>query len=1227
MKTYLKAFITIVLMSLLIISATGCDLFDSSADTYRAEVEINGVESPEHYDVFTVMVDNGESRTITWEEGDVDNNTLKDTISNLEGEVTLELGIDDEDIDGSYTVEYNGEEIIVDRDNNRAKFEVEFEPEQVRLTVENWKQDGIEQLTVNEKTADQEPYEKTFDHGTEVELEAILAEGYEFVKWDTSEENRVDPIDEPATTVTMDQDVTVAPQLELEEHIVSLATLEGEGAVDVDIGDTGEVDEILESEDEIFTVDHGTEVTFESDAAEGYEFNEWLGDASGESDPFTQTIEDDFELGLEFELKQHTLTVENWDIEGIEGILVDGEDIADDPHTEEFDHSTEVEIEAILGEGYEFVEWSAEDTDNIDEIYDSSIKVSINQDINISPVVEIKEHKIELKTLEEKGAVKASWNGDDTLLSSTGESFEVEHDTEVTFAAEADEGFEFASWLADAENVEESEFTTNITADYNLGIKFEYIPQITDVEIEEGPDTVYAASEKDTTEEYEYSAVILDQRDNIMDDEEVGWELEDSPSGVSIDDEGILQVDWDASTGEFQVKAYAQEEHEVYDEISVTLKHLSEDKEHIYEDALSSLDDEMEEYDLESVEDDFDLPDKITGYDQEGEEYEFDVLWSAEEHEAITIENDNEAKVTRQAEDITGYITAFIQPIEGEILEQEDDDPRQESYEVTVPGKDLEDAELNVEFELKHSFPAAKVDDYYDIDTRTVQTMSDRKKYEPLQVPDDKEVPDEIIVGLHSAGALQNTEASLRERNYTVVDRNSVLNALLVRPPVHKSSGQAMRDLESLSSVRYVERNKYLYALSTNHPEAELYREEQWHYPQIRLPQTWNESTGGNNVRVAILDTGIDAEHPDLEEFVDVEAGHNFGVYEEDMETGDEEPEETPDINGHGTHVAGTVIASSDGGTAGTMWSGELIPVKVLDNDEDQASGTFWAIASGIQYAAGYEVEVNDGEEVSLSSGEAADIINLSLGGSFTSNSISDAISKARQKDVIIMGAAGNAGIEGHIAYPASHPEVISVGSTNYNYPNEPGRAGHSNISEELDVMAPGGSLSDEDYVWSTHTTHPDNEHSDHKYVGMIGTSMAAPHASGVAGLMLSEGIRPRDVREILKSTSMDLSTIDYEAGLINSYWAINEVDSFNAELYRDTDNDMEKVDSKSVSLDENEAEFEIARAGDYEVKVWVDVQDTGSKDPSDYVGTYGPFEVDLGEEYDAELNVQEYVN
>ena len=135
---------------------------------------------------------------------------------------------------------------------------------------------------------------------------------------------------------------------------------------------------------------------------------------------------------------------------------------------------------------------------------------------------------------------------------------------------------------------------------------------------------------------------------------------------------------------------------------------------------------------------------------------------------------------------------------------------------------------------------------------------------------------------------------------------------------------------------------------------------------------------------------------------------------------------------------------------------------------------------------------------------------------------------------------------------------------------------------------------------------------------------MAAPHVSGLAGLMLSEGIRPRDVRDILKGTAMDFSSVDYDAGLINSYWAINGVDSFNAELYKETDNDMEKVDSKSVPLDANEVEFEIDRAGVYKVEIWVDVQNTGSLDPGDYVGTYGPFEVDLAQKYNVDLIVEE---
>ncbi len=763
---------------------------------------------------------------------------------------------------------------------------------------------------------------------------------------------------------------------------------------------------------------------------------------------------------------------------------------------------------------------------------------------------------------------------------------------------------------------------TSSRAEFNLKLDYEPEPEYIDIA---GPETIYPPQEKNTEESYQFSGQVLDQYDNSM-DKALNWEIVGSPPGLEINNTGVITVDWDAHAGEFQLRTYLQDDHNMSQQKPVTVNYLPEDKTAVYEEAIAKLEEEMEDFYLDSVRTDLDLPSSISVSTlEQDEDINFEVIWSAEDHEAVTID-DSTAQIQRGWENITGYINAFIET-EDVIAEQAGADPRQKKFQVTVLKRDIEEAELKVDFALDHNFPAAKVDDFYE-----VQSSDGRQNGEivggELSSSDmrdrPEEVPGEFIVGLHSAGAAGQIENSLQEKNYTVIDKNETLNSLLVRKPAGISAESARNDIKSLSSVRYIEPNKYVYALSTDHPQADMYS-EQWHYPQIRMPQTWNEVRGGSNVRVAILDTGIDAGHPDLADFVDAEAGHNFAVYEDFIDTGDETADDTPDINGHGTHVAGTVLATSSGGTAGVMRSGELIPVKVLGNDSN-GSGTLWSIAKGILYAAGYEVDVGEGESVSIFPSEPADIINLSLGGA-GGNAVHNAIKKARENDVLIIAAAGNNGTIGEILYPAAYPEVIAVGSTNYNYPGEPELAEHSNISSELDVLAPGGSSNDEDYVWSTSTTHPESQNSDNKYSGMVGTSMAAPHASGVAGLMLSQGISPDEVRDILRDTAMNLTTVNFEAGLINSYWAVNRVDSFKAELYRNNDGNWENAASSSVPIAENKVGFEINRPGEYKVEIRADVQNTGKVDPGDYKGSYGPVEVHPGDEIGIEVLLQEQEN
>ena len=205
----------------------------------------------------------------------------------------------------------------------------------------------------------------------------------------------------------------------------------------------------------------------------------------------------------------------------------------------------------------------------------------------------------------------------------------------------------------------------------------------------------------------------------------------------------------------------------------------------------------------------------------------------------------------------------------------------------------------------------------------------------------------------------------LEEAGYRVLDTIEILGAHLVTPREAGSVPWAMRIIcrFSLGSVEHSP--LILTTLSRcrrSRPNDRFYESYQWwNYDQIRLPQAWSVTTGDSNIRVAVIDTGIDPDHPDLEGKIDLENAWDF--------TDDNDIE---DFHGHGTHVAGTIGASTNNeiGVAGVMWEVELLPVKVFD-----ASGR------GSNWTVRHPTPLLNDQEDKPTNPRPADIVNMSLGG------------------------------------------------------------------------------------------------------------------------------------------------------------------------------------------------------------------------------------------------------
>ncbi|WP_316852012.1 S8 family peptidase [Peribacillus frigoritolerans] len=231
----------------------------------------------------------------------------------------------------------------------------------------------------------------------------------------------------------------------------------------------------------------------------------------------------------------------------------------------------------------------------------------------------------------------------------------------------------------------------------------------------------------------------------------------------------------------------------------------------------------------------------------------------------------------------------------------------------------------------------------------------------------------------------------------------------------------------------------------------------------INAPDLWDE-TKGESVVIAIIDTGIDKTHPDLQG--SVIGGYNFTTNNVD---------DYQDGNGHGTHVAGTIAGIQNGfGVVGVAPKCKLLILKALDDD---GSGYIEWITNAIQYAVNWTGK--DGEKVQA--------ISMSLGGPPNEEEHA-AIKQAIEKGILIICAAGNEGDDNfetdELGYPAAYPEVISVGAVDSN--KKP--AYFTNTNEEVDLVAPGVDIK------STYLKG--------QYALLSGTSMATPHVSGAVALL-----------------------------------------------------------------------------------------------------------------------------
>jgi thermitase len=394
--------------------------------------------------------------------------------------------------------------------------------------------------------------------------------------------------------------------------------------------------------------------------------------------------------------------------------------------------------------------------------------------------------------------------------------------------------------------------------------------------------------------------------------------------------------------------------------------------------------------------------------------------------------------------------------------------------------------------------------------------------------------------GIALVGLRANQLAAPTIASFDVVGTVTGLDVVVVRVPI----GQECMAIEALrrdSQVTFAEPDYAAQATDVITPDDPGWL-NQWGPAKIQAPPAWGVVTDTSHIVIAIVDSGIQLNHEDLASKVWTNSAEipNNGVDDDNNGQIDDlygwhffhtwngsafeaaEDANVQDDFAHGTHVAGIVAADTNNGVgiAGLAWGARLMSVKVLDQFGD---GWYSDIAAGIVYA------VDNG----------ARLINLSLGGSADSQTLRVAVDYARSHGALVIAATGNSG--GAVFYPAAYDPVLAVAATDA----DDRRAYFSNYGPPVDLAAPGTDIFS---TWC-HADIIAGTCSGSYYFSKSGTSMAAPHVTGVAALIWSRwpNLTATDVLSRLLDSADDVGEVGPDPytgwGRINAYQAVTRID------------------------------------------------------------------------------------
>ena len=382
-------------------------------------------------------------------------------------------------------------------------------------------------------------------------------------------------------------------------------------------------------------------------------------------------------------------------------------------------------------------------------------------------------------------------------------------------------------------------------------------------------------------------------------------------------------------------------------------------------------------------------------------------------------------------------------------------------------------------------------------------------------------IPSEILVQFKAGTTSLTQERAIQAAGGYAARKSAYGDRYRVQLKPGISVTEALSRLAAMDEVSFATPHYRRVALFT--PNDPLYP-QQWNLALVHSPRTWDIQAGDPSVVVAVLDTGVA-----FEDYTSPDGTHfgkapdwggttfvtGFNVFTNDAHANDD--------NGHGTNVASIIAEATNNGVgfAGLAFHCALMPLRALEGEGMEATGSDFGIAEAIDYARTF----------SMNGTNPVKVINMSLGGPVDDPFLDQAIDRAIAAGITVVAASGNDGVQG-VSFPAAHAGVIAVGSVD----NNSQLAFYSNTGPEVSVVAPGGGCDTNDpdhgfvftqnYEFGGPDFLPVSFDSFNYDVGFCGTSQATPHVSAVAALLYRQGITdPTAVKAAIQSTAQHLGS------------------------------------------------------------------------------------------------------